>query len=50
MTANLDNNTAILLYTLFVTFHDTICYSYSITSLKLRIGLTSSKCFFCNFK
>lgn len=48
MTGNLDNNAAIQLDTLLVTFDDFVCYSDGVTSLELGELLASSKSFFSN--
>ena len=49
MTGDFNNNTTVQLYTLFVTFDNTICYCNSITGFEAWVLFSGSKCFFCNF-
>lgn len=48
VTIDFDNNTAIQLDTLFVTFDDFVCYGNRITCFELRELLACSKSFFSN--
>ena len=49
MTADLDYQATVELYTLLVTFDNSVSHSDGVTSLERRMRLACSKCFFSNF-